>query len=527
MAAKNRAVAGRRVAPVQNQHPLDLVDALLAQYRPFGDSDYIHTQLQLRYQGRLSRLASSLPLAGELVRALDRAAPYTRYRVVGDPAVRYAVQQALAQVVNQTPDSLPLGECEDVFRETIRLLKEGKRGGPLEAGLGHPRRLGRDPSWGWIWSEEHSDDACGRTFRREVHDYFQGEPLCTPDAVDLAKLAKGAELLGILLPASARSAFSHAHVVVLVPHVGRWMRKASASEFWVGGAIFLNREMLDNPWWVAEHLFHESLHQKLYDFRHTHSLLAQDLSPESSPTRAAVRSIWNLETADRSNYWDTFRAVAAFHVYVHLALLCLQSERRGADLAKRFGTPTGSFPAMVHRREAVERAQYLGRAIKESCWQELGPAGQLLIDWLISVLNALDPSPPPPHSFYLHLLLNRYLVEATLLADRKISPEHAAQLLKIVDEEAETVRGVLCAIHAEEPDLNRLGEAAARRGDEGAQAAFLRFRGLVAKTLLRHCPDGYGLRGPTAADSMALDTSIQAMVEQSSRQVTPLLDARA
>ena len=144
MAAKNRAVAGRRVAPVQNQHPLDLVDALLAQYRPFGDSDYIHTQLQLRYQGRLSRLASSLPLAGELVRALDRAAPYTRYRVVGDPAVRYAVQQALAQVVNQTPDSLPLGECEDVFRETIRLLKEGKRGGPLEAGLGHPRRLGRD-----------------------------------------------------------------------------------------------------------------------------------------------------------------------------------------------------------------------------------------------------------------------------------------------------------------------------------------------------------------------------------------------
>jgi hypothetical protein len=234
-----------------------------------------------------------------------------------------------------------------------------------------------------------------------------------------------------------------------------------------------------------------------------------------------------LETADRSNYWDTFRAVAAFHVYVHLALLCLQSERRGADLAKRFGTPTGSFPAMVHRREAVERAQYLGRAIKESCWQELGPAGQLLIDWLISVLNALDPSPPPPHSFYLHLLLNRYLVEATLLADRKISPEHAAQLLKIVDDEAETVRGVLCAIHAEEPDLNRLGEAAARRADEGAQAAFLRFRGLVAKTLLRHCPDGYGLRGPTAADSMALDTSIQAMVERSSRQVTPLLDARA
>ena len=35
--------------------------------------------------------------------------------------------------------------------------------------------------------------------------------------------------------------------------------------------------------------------------------------------------------------------------------------------------------------------------------------------------------PPPPESVYLHLLLRRYTVEATLIASRKLSPELAKQ----------------------------------------------------------------------------------------------------
>jgi hypothetical protein len=150
--------------------------------------------------------------------------------------------------------------------------------------------------------------------------------------------------------------------------------------------------MLRNPWWVADRLLHESLHQKLYDFRQTHSLLASDLAPQSALSKepaATVRCIWNAGGWGGSNDWDTFRAIAAFHVYVHLAVFCAQAERRRAELLARFGAPDASFPTMTGRREAIERAQYLGREIRKSCWQELGPAGRLLVEWLSIILNSI------------------------------------------------------------------------------------------------------------------------------------------
>ena len=268
-----------------------------------------------------------------------------------------------------------------------------------------------------------------------------------------ARLAKGARLLGALLPSCSRSVLGHTHVVVVVPHAGGWTRKGSCSDFRIGGTIFVNREMLHNPWWVADRLLHESLHQKLYDFRQTHSLLAGDLAPESSAPKgnaAAVHAIWNPGGETRSNCWDTFRAVAAFHVYVHLAVFCAQAERRKEDLVKRFGETEASFPTMTKRREALERAQYLGRNIRGSCWQELGPAGRLLVDWLMAVLNAIDPTPPPPDSPYMHLLLHRYLMEALMLVNEKRSPEHTAHLPQLIDEEAGTMRRVLSAIDPED-----------------------------------------------------------------------------
>jgi len=507
---------------MQNAHPLDRFDALFAEYRPFGDSDYLHQQLQLRYQRRLAKISALLPLAGDLSRALDQAPRDIRHRVVGDPVVRHTIEQTLRHVVNSAQDGLSLAECEDVFRATLHHLKEGRRGGPLESGAGTARHLGAQPFHGWIWSEDHGDDVFGRLFRKIVHDHFRGEPLCSPSAPDLARLAKGAQLLGALLPLCSRSVLGHTHVVVVVPHVGAWTQKGSCSEFGIGGTIFINQGMLRNPWWVADRLLHESLHQKLYDFRQTHSLLARDLAPESSFSKASaatVYAIWNAGGGARSNYWDTFRAVAAFHVYVHLAVLCAQSERHKAELVRRFGAPDASFPTMTSRREALERAHYLGRKIKESCWHELGPAGRLLVDWLTAILNAIDPAPPPAESTYIGLLLHRYVMEAIMVAGNERSPELTTPLPKLINEEAETVRRVLSAADGGGADVNRLDDAMARRPDEGDEAAFLRFRSLVAKILRKLSPDGYRLRGASSAHSGALETMIQTMVENSSEQL--------
>lgn len=513
---------------MRSQHHLDMFDELLAQHRPFGDSDYLNAQLRVRYKHRLGKVSALLPVAGELLRALDQATVDAQYRVVGDPVVRHTIEQALRHAARRTTqDSLPLADCEEIFRGTLRHLQEGKSGGPLEAGLAGVSRLGNDPRNGWVWSEEHDDDAFGRCFRSIIRDNFVGEGPCTPTAVELERLGKGADLLGALLPLSGRSALSHTHVLVVFRHVGKLMPKASCSEFRVGGTIFMNREMLENPWWVAEHLFHEALHQKLYDFRHTHSLLARDTSAElnaSTEAPVAVYSIWNAGGAGRTNYWDTFRAVAAFHVYVHLALLCLQAERRKTELVKQFGPPDGSFPSIIHWHKAFERAQYLGRQLKDTSWKELGQAGQLLVDWLISVLDKIDAAPPPRESFFIDLLLERYVIEAAMLSNRTLSPELETELLKIIDDEAQTIRSVLSALDQERPNVERLDDAVARRSDESAEVVFMRFRSIVARTLRGLSPDGYGLRGPSSADTIVQERMVQAMAERSTRQLIPLLD---
>jgi hypothetical protein len=508
---------------VQSRHFPDPLDALLAQHRPFGDSDYLHEQLQARYHARLGQISKTLPIAGELSRALEQATPYTRYRIVGDPVLRHTIHRALHLIWKNAQGGGALAECEAVLQETLGHLKNGHRGGPLESGDVAGRRLGIEACHGAIWSEKHPDDLFGRAFRRIVHDNFHGDPLCTPSAVDIARLAKGAKLLGELLPLSAQSVFSHTHMIVIVPDVGVWRQKASCSEFFIGGTIFLNRNMLVNPWWVAEHLFHESLHQKLYDLRHTHSLLAEDLSPDkpSKDTAAAVRAIWNVGGADRSNGWDTFRAVAAFHVYVHLAVLCTRAEQRQTELVKRFGAPAASLPAMTHRREVFDRARYLGAQIRASCGRELGLAGRLLVDWLILALNTIDPEPPPPQSVYVRLLLHRYMVEATVLAHSKPSPDVVTRLSTLVDEEAETMRHVILATGAEGPDLAGLQDAMVRRPDEAAETAFLRFRSLVARILQTPSRDGHGRwTAPYERSTSPAGKMIQGMVDRSSEQLT-------
>jgi len=541
-AARLGAAGAEAVAPGPSHSPsVEQFDALLARHRPFADSDYLHEQLHLRYQQRLATISERLPAAGALASALEGATDHRRLRTIGDPVVRHAIHEALRQVWNEAQPgaqhgpsaagALPLPECAEVLREAAAHLGRADRtGGPLESGGPPLRRLGTERWHGSVWTEEHRDDVFGRCFRRIVRDNFRGEPLCAPSPADVAMLAKGAELLGALLPLCARSVLGHTHLAVVVPHVGAWSRKGSCSEFRISGTIFLNRQMLGNPWWVAEHLLHESLHQKLYDFRHTHSLLAEDLTPDAPPAEqgVAVHAIWNLGGAggDGSAGWDTFRTIAAFHVYVHLAVLGVQIERRKAALVKRFGaSPDGCLPALTHRREALERAHYLGRRLREVCWPEMGPAGRLLVSWLGSVLNALDPGPPPPDSRYLHLVLNRYMLEGSRFAEHEpLELAVSAALGERVADEGETVRRVMLTMRADDPEVEELALAMARRPDEGGGAAFLRFRGTVARLLHARSPDGYGLRtGSPAVASAPLDHQIRAMVDDSSRRLEPLL----
>ena len=212
---------------------------------------------------------------------------------------------------------------------------------------------------------------------------------------------RGLGLLETLLPRLTASALSHVQLIALFPKLGTWRGKASSSQFRVNGSVFLNQELIGNPWWLAGHLLHESPHQKLYDFRHGHSLLAPDYAREDG---ARVFSLWNAPDIEGNHYWDAHRTLAAFHVYVHLALLCLLAERQEAALASQYG-PIGQH--MSGSRRAIDRARYLGEQLHGTTWPELGLAGRQMTDWLLDMLNALDTRRRPGGAT-VHLLLDLY-----------------------------------------------------------------------------------------------------------------------
>jgi predicted O-methyltransferase YrrM len=291
-----------------------------------------------------------------------------------------------------------------------------------------------------------------------------------------------------VLPLLTPSALSHVQLIGVFPHAGAWLGKASSSQIKLGGTIFLGRCLMRSPWIVAEHLLHEALHQKLYDFRHGHSLLEPDFAKRGAPR---IRSPWNPEELNDANHWDAHRAFAAFHVYVQLALLSRLAKERAAELEELYGPADG----MIDSRKAFERAWWLGEQLKDLCWNVLGLAGQRLVEWLMSILDALEPSPPPSRAYF-HLVLDLYQREARKLDSTLMNCESAPVLVRklapLAKEEVERTRCILSAINAEK-QLHELNEDLAQFADHELGVEFSTVRRIVARTLLNASPDGYRL----------------------------------
>jgi hypothetical protein len=502
---------------------LDIIELELTQHRAFGDSEYIRGQVVSCLERRLNTISSRLPVAGHLLDALGQADCYTRYRVLGDSVVRCVIEYALTQLETGSAYGLPLNECEEVLREAFRLLADGKCGAPLESRVTAISRLGAESYHGWVWGAEQPDDIFGRSLRNIVQSNY-GESLHTPDANEIAMLRRATCLLEELLPSLSRSALSHAQVIAVFPAVGKWKGRSSASQIRITGIFFLSRAGLDEPWYLAEHIFHEALHQKLYDFRLGHSLLEPDYWKDDAPR---ICSLWNEPS--KSHNWDTHRAVAAFHVYVHLGLLCTIAERRATELEAVYGPLRG----MSGSRKSLERARYLGEQIKTTCWDELGLAGKYLVEWLMSVLDALDASPPPEGSS-IHLLLDRYEREAARVAavlgrlgpqgfDGGAKADIPGQLTTLVKEEANNVCSALSAVHAGE-NLNRFSNAIAQFSDAELGVRFGEVRRLISRTLLDLSPDGRGYRlDGSPLESKRAEEIVRQMVESSSHRLDNIL----
>jgi predicted O-methyltransferase YrrM len=485
---------------------LEAIEEVYAEHPTFGSSAYILGQLRACLETRLERLAPHMASAGSLREALTAAGAANVDHVIGDTVVRCAILNAHGRLETEADGTLSLDECDQVFASTAERLRKGDLDSPLSDGT--LTRIGDAHHHGWLWSEEHDEDIFGRCYRRLLRDRYQAIPVA-PSEDEIARLEEGCQLLEALLPKLSESALAHVHTIALVPSEGGWTGIASASQFRLGGTVFLGR-FLQSPWWVAEHLVHEALHQKLYDFRQGHLLLEMDAGGERNVVN--VESIWNSPKLNDSNRWDVHRVYAAFHVYAHLALVGAVAEQREREFEEAYGP----IRAMTSSKKAVERAHYLGEQLTERCWDQLGVAGQSLAEWLISVLKTLDPA-PPPRGAYLHLCLDLYEREAGQIAAALQEDGAGLQhdLEVVARDEIDGARAVLGTAR-DTNALRQLDDALGSYSDEDLGKRFPELRIEIGRALLRASPDGY-LLGDAASNER-----IKELIARESRRLFAL-----
>ncbi|VVQ28488.1 hypothetical protein PS943_00924 [Pseudomonas fluorescens] len=489
---------------------LGVVEDVLAQHPVFGDTSYIFEQLQNCYTRRLTKVSARLPSALKLLEAFKSFEGYLRDHITGNTVLRCAIQHALASIEGNIEGGMPLEECDAIFEMVTQNLKTDTFH-DISTNL---RRLGPAHYHGWIWDEEYPSNVLGRSFRHLINQNYK-EGLCTLSAVEIENLSKGEELLRLLVPKLAPSALSHAHFVGFFSDDGPWKNKSSSSQFRIAGTIFINRKLLRSPWIIAEHLLHESLHQKLYDLRHTHSLLIRGI--ESQQDGARVWSPWNAE--ENANRWDTHRTLAAFHVYVHLSLLSKISELRAEELEGTYGP----IREMIESKKAIERARYLGEQLKNTCWQELGLSGKRFVNWLFEILEVLNPTPPPPGAYF-HHILDLYRREANHIntLDHFSLPTIVHELSILAKEEINSARFILSQV-ASENQVSKLNADIEDYTEDEIGSKYLEIRKIIYLALMKASPNGYGLK-PNHAELVDANALVKDMALKASQGLYSLIN---
>jgi hypothetical protein len=237
-----------------------------------------------------------------------------------------------------------------------------------------------------------------------------------------------------------------------------------------------------------------------------------------------ICSPWN-SFGRANNQWDAFRVYAAFHVYVHLALLGAMIEQRQSEPAEGPGDRSVEPIKVISSRTAIERARYLGHSLQTTCWDELGVAGKRLHQWLTAVLDVLDPSPGRAGA-YVHLLLDLYRNEA-----HKVRASQGADDMEVsalLAEEVDTTRSLLSDLAASEVQVNRFNAAVSEHLDSGKSTAQERFYGVrmrVSETILGLCRDGHHI--DTVPGRVDPNETVWKMVQRSSERISSLLAQRA
>ncbi len=367
------------------------IEAQFASGEPFGSAPPMLERVHRRYRGRLVALEPHLDAAGAL-----QAGAGDRPEFLRDPVLRQAIDSAYIHFQGR-------GVCAPIDPATARqVLTAAAR--ELEVDNSVSALLSRaacaQASHGELqlrlWRRQHTQDVVTETFDRLVALQTDGlARLTEPGDVHLQSLTGGLALLDEVVPSLARSALDHVHIAAVVDHVHGGSDKErlqyrSFSGASIPGAIFLFPEALKTPWSAAEHVLHESLHQKLADMLHCYSIFSSGSGLTGPPF---IRAVWNRSSAENPNRWPVLRSLYALHVHVGLALMFSIAASRLESLVSRYG-PAPAFPPGQAARRSLDRARYLAQEVLVEGKETLGAGGLSLVQWLMGLLEQLDTDPP-------------------------------------------------------------------------------------------------------------------------------------
>ncbi|WP_330457671.1 HEXXH motif-containing putative peptide modification protein [Streptomyces sp. NBC_00820] len=193
---------------------------------------------------------------------------------------------------------------------------------------------------------------------------------------DQAAVARDAvDLMRDTAPDLCAGLFQHARYLVAVDGPDAF---DSASTWEIPGAAFVALRCMRTPERLAEAMVHEFVHLRLYDLQMTRSVFAPDYDTRTAPTIAPE---WHRHST--VSHWPVDRALAAAHVYVHLAAWFEERARACPDPELERSALTADL-----------RASSLLDKVAQSADTCLGPAGRDFLSWLAQVHQ--DRTAPRP-----------------------------------------------------------------------------------------------------------------------------------
>lgn len=211
-------------------------------------------------------------------------------------------------------------------------------------------------------------------------DGFEGVDFVIPDMHQTELIQNSFKLLDTFLPNVIKSSFAFikGFTVVKTGFESAYNREAPQ--------IFLiNTDVIIDSLFTAEFLLHESLHQKMNDLQVTRPIMVDSYDDFASHEKGDVKLPWGL---GKPRPFSLVRAVATFHVYVHLSVLyklALLKMRTDASI-------TNFSTAKIQKRflNAYNRASYISNSLlSEYNKQYYNEEGEEFLNWLQYVMFSI------------------------------------------------------------------------------------------------------------------------------------------